>query len=769
MRLVSPASLEGAEKLVFDNLKPWLPTNGVCVNVMLGQDPWDIRPLMLINGKVSLYRFSRPLNQRSLTALAAEMQGFAVIPGWEMKVEARNEAERLLLIRPVYPKTLEEELEKGGALTGQRRQDLVSGLIDVVKMLRKRSLVHGHISLSNIVEVDGAVILLDPRLGALHYSKDEHLAPETNAGEEPRPEADLFGLGSVLSKLLGEDATHQQREIIDRLLLPSPRQRPTIEEVEREFIRALPAQVRASVRAGKFVKKATVIPQTNEGQSSLDQEPSLDVTAPRTSSWRWLVGGVVAVGIGVVGARYAVPSIYYDLARNVSFLAPAADPELQLAWVSNDKGRMRIVAKAAIDEHDPAAENAIIDDTMSGENRPGVGSNLLRVALSDLWVDDLSTTDRRAAIALSVMPIYAEGVKSLPALATLHPGVILAVAGQSQAKNPSKQLSEISIDRLVTLPAPVGPLFAQLKEGGSKNLGDPEVIALAGIVSGNPPADTLDAYIGSESPLPVALARIAIALPLLAANEPTATQLLATLRDRGGEMGQTLSWFDIDGLGIWGKVKSADKLRLILGELPEQQLGVQHYADLLTFPLADVRNKSAQVLRAKFLKGESDQLLLVLGGEQNRLSREQTVAVLSALSLDVTKRAPYVEILFQLKPSPEMVLLVLLARSDKDSTDHFNLEAARYLRKNGEWTATTEMLQILAHHPEPLARSLAYARLSTRDPAQRKILQQRLSEEGDKGLAHRVMEKLEFASSAPAGIGTPVPYAQPSPSTSPIQ
>ena len=769
MRLVSPASLEGAEKLVFENLKPWLPTSGVCVNVMLGQDPWDIRPLMLINGKVSLYRFSRPLNQNALSALVSEMQGFAVIPGWDMKVEARHEAERLLLVRPVFPQTLEEELEKGGELTGQRRQDLVSSLIDVVKMLRKRSLVHGHISPSNIVELDGAVVLLDPRLGALHYSKDEHLAPETNAGEEPRPEADLYGLGSVLLKVLGEHATHQQREIIDRLLLPSPRQRPTIEEVEREFIRALPPQTRASVRAGKFVKKPGIAVSPT-GQSSKVREAGAATSSEATSRPWWMLaaGGLAVLGVGVSLTRYALPSLYYDMARNVSFLAPPSNPELQLAWASNDKGRMRVVAQAAIEEHDPAAENAIIDDTMSGQNRSGVGSNLLRVALSDLWVDDLSSTDRRAALALSVMPIYPEGLKSLPALNTLHPGVILAVAGQSQAKNPSKQLSEISIDQLASLPAPVGTLFAQLRDGGSKSLGDPEVIALAGIVSGNPPADTLEAYIGTESPLPVALARIAIALPLLSANDASAAQLLATLRDRGGEMGQTLSWFDIDGLGIWGKVKSADKLRIILGELPEQQLGVQHYADLLTFPLADVRGKSAQVLKGRFLKGESDQLLLVLGGEQNRLSREQTIALLSALNLDVTKRAPYVEILFQLKPSPEMVLLVLLARSDKDSTDLFNLEAARYLRKNGEWTATTEMLQILAHHPEPLARSLAYARLSTREPAQKKILQQRLSEEGDKALAHRIMEKLEFSSSAPpAGLGTPVPYAQPSPVTTP--
>jgi hypothetical protein len=765
MRLVSPSSLEGAEKLVFENLKPWLPANGVCVNVMLGQDPWDIRPLMLINGKVSLYRFSRPLGQKALAALVAEMQGFAVISGWEMKVEARNEAERLLLVRPVYPTTLEEELENEGALTGQRRQDLVASLIDVVKMLRKRSLVHGHISPANIVAVDGSAVLLDPRLGVLHYSKDEHLAPETNAGEEPRPEADLFGLGSVLSKLLGEDATHQQREIIDRLLLPSPRQRPTIEEVEREFIRTLPPQTRASVRAGKFVKKPAVVPTEKERRGAENGPTARTGNAENRSWMTWAIGALILCGGGVSIAKFTTPSLYYDIARSFTPLAPSSNPELQLAWASNDKGRMRVVAQAAIEEHDPAAESAIVDDTLSGQNRSGVGSNLLRVALSDLWVEDLSATDRRAALALSVMPIYPEGLRTLPPLATLHPGVILAVAGQSQAKNPSKQLSDIPIDRLASLPPPVGPLFEQLKAGGSKTLGDPEVIALAGIVSGNPPADTLDAYIGADSPLPVALARIAIALPLLSANDPSATQLLVILRDRGGEIGQTLSWFDIDGLAIWSKVKSSDKLRLILGELPAEQLGVQHYSDLLTFPLGDVRLKSAQNLKGSFLKSESDQLLLVLSGDQNRFSREQTIALLSALNLDVSKRAPYIEILFQLKPSPDMVLLVLLARSDKDSTDHFNLEAARYLRKNPEWVATTEMLQILAHHPEPLARSLAYARLSTRDPAQKKVLQQRLSEEGDKGLARRILEKLEFSSSgpSPAGLGTPVPYVQPTP------
>jgi hypothetical protein len=305
----------------------------------------------------------------------------------------------------------------------------------------------------------------------------------------------------------------------------------------------------------------------------------------------------------------------------------------------------------------------------------------------------------------------------------------------------TKEIKAMSIDRLAALPPPIGKTFEQLKAAGTASLGAPETIALAGMVSGNPPITTIEAYIGPDSPTPLALSRLAIAMPLLTANESIATNLLRTIRDRGGELGQVLSWFDIDALGLWTKVRSADKLALLLGELPPTQLTVQHYSDLLTYPLAPVRAQSAKRLSSDFIKGETDQLFLVLSSEQNRLTRDQTVALLSALSLDSAKRTPFIASWYELKPAPEMVLLVLLARSNRDATDLFNLEAARYLRKSS-WTATTEMLQILARHPEPLARSLAYMKLSTRDPAQKSILQRRVSEESDPGLLKALTMKL---------------------------
>lgn len=739
MRLVSPDSLQGAEKLVFENLKPWFPAGAVCVNVMLGQDPWDLRPLLFINGKVTLFRFSRPLSVEALNQLAAEMQGFVVIPGWELKVERRGGHERLLMTRPFFQKTLQDSL--GVLPRGAQRQEMVASLIGVVRELERRRLVHGHISPANIAEAEGGLILLDPRLGALHHSHDRYLAPESVSGEEPKPSVDLYGLGCVIDEIMGDEATHQQRQVIDRLRLPSPRQRPSIDEVEREFVRSLPPQSRENLRAGRLINKQKNQSPHEQVSSSYSLASKTETVRGRSALTRYAMVGFVALTIGFVVLKNRAPRTYFDLFGSLPIVVSQHNQEFEIAWASNEKAQMKAVARAAVLEHNPAAQNTIIEDTLSGENRQGVNGQLIRVALNKSWADELSPVDRLAAITLGVQQVLPDGINELPPIEKLHPGVILAIAGQMQPTKANRDIKALSIDRLIQLPAPVGKVFEQLKSTGTKSLGDPEAIALAGMISGKPPASTVEAYIGSETGTPLALSRLAIVMPLLSANEAMSAQLMGTLRDRGGELGQVLSWFDIDALGLWGKTKSSDKLALLLAELPPSPLTLQHYADLLTFPLAPVRAQSAKRISTGLIKGETEQLYMVLAGDQNRLTRDQTVALLSALSLDAPKRIPFIASWFELKPSPEMVVLVLLARSNKDSSDLFNLEAARYLRK-AQWSASTEMLQIMARHPEPLARSLAYAKLTTRDPAQKAILQARVSEETDQGLIRALTTKL---------------------------
>jgi hypothetical protein len=468
---------------------------------------------------------------------------------------------------------------------------------------------------------------------------------------------------------------------------------------------------------------------------------------------RYATIGLITLAISVFVVKNRAPRTYFDLFGSFPLLVSQHNQDYELAWASNEKAQMKAVSRAAVLDHDPAAQNTIIEDTLGGENRQGVNGQLIRVALNKSWAEDLSSTDKQ---------ILPDGIKELPPIENLHPGVILAIAGQTQPTKANKDLRALAIDRLIELPAPVGKVFEQLKATGTKSLGDPETIALAGMVSGNPPAATVDAYIGSDTSTPLALSRLAIVVPLLAANEGMATQLLGTLRDRGGELGQVLSWFDIDALGLWGKAKNSDKLVLLLAELPATPLTLQHYSDLLTFPLAPVRVQSAKKIAAGLVKGEPEQLFMVLAGEQNRLTRDQTVALLSALSLDPAKRIPFIASWFELKPSSDMVVLVLLARSNKDPSDLFNLEAARYLRK-AQWNASTEMLQIMARHQEPLARSLAYAKLSTRDPAQKAILQKRVSEETDQGLLRALTTKLSPPPPPPIELAPAAPLAEASP------
>jgi hypothetical protein len=94
------------------------------------------------------------------------------------------------------------------------------------------------------------------------------------------------------------------------------------------------------------------------------------------------------------------------------------------------------------------------------------------------------------------------------------------------------------------------------------------------------------------------------------------------------------------------------------------------------------------------------------------------------LQLAPEARTPFITAWFDLKPPPDTVLLLLLARASADSTDLFNLEATRYLKRS-EFNYNLDVLKLLAVHPEPLARVLAYTKLDPNEQAQRSVLLER--------------------------------------------
>jgi hypothetical protein len=100
------------------------------------------------------------------------------------------------------------------------------------------------------------------------------------------------------------------------------------------------------------------------------------------------------------------------------------------------------------------------------------------------------------------------------------------------------------------------------------------------------------------------------------------------------------------------------------------------------------------------------------------------IALISALQLAPEARTPYITAWFELNPPADTVLLLLLARASADGNDLFNLEATRYLKRS-EFKANLDTLKLLAVHPEPLARVLAYNNLDPSDQAQRSLLLER--------------------------------------------
>lgn len=736
MRLLSPDELSEEQRSVLDSYRPLLPEGAICVNVMLGAEKWDIRPLVLEGKQVSLCRISRPLSEAQCKTYAAELEGFSVIGSCPGKVVRAPGAQQFFFVRPYVNATLKDQIDSGDLRPGVHNLELAMQLFARLREMRSCSLIHGHICPANLAVVEGALTLLDPLIGAVNCTQEKSVPPELSPGEEPADTADLFGLGFTLSSALGDELSPQQQQVVKRLMLPSPRQRPSLEEAEDAFgYRAAGVGARPG-GAGKMIKRGAAAP----GRIAEAQGRSSKASASWGLSGR-LLAIAVAVAVAGYGCKALWPESYQVLMRRAGLSTRGDSVEWAAAWSSGDAAKMKAVARAALMSGDAAAQDVIIDAIMGGENPPKTTPRLMRVGLNDLWRDQLSDKDVDAVIRLTVASLFKEGLDRMPPLASLHPGVILAVAGEMPPADPTPQLKLIPISAFVSLPDPFGASFRHLNELGVSSAGAPESVALAAIMSGLTSPQLFDAFMGADTSPRSALAKLSIILPIVGSNDAATAQLAASIRDRGGELGQVLGWFDIDDLAKWSKIPGSQKLGLALNQMPEATLTQAQYADLMTFPLPGVREQAALALKKSFFRDIDGNLLLTLSGQGNRLSREETVALVAALALEPSKRVPFIGAWFGLKPSPDTVLLLLLARSGYDSTDTFNLEAARYLRRN-QWTATTEMLKLLAQHPEPLARTLAYTRLDPRDDAQKKILQERISAEKDQGLLKMVMGRL---------------------------
>ena len=799
VKLLSPELLSEEQRRYFDKYRTDA-ASGVCVNVLVGERPWDVRPLYLERGKVFLHRYTQPLDPDVVKRVSAEWAGFVVIPTLSMVVRSPSHLDQLLIVRPYHSKTLKESLsnrKSGGAVSDRAaRLALARSIIEQVGILIKRNLVHGHISPDNIAEHEGQAVLLDPRIGILNGEHDEYTAPElvgsksslpssgasgVSSDDEIPPSVDLFGLGKVLTELLGDTATTDEQQLLLQLTLPSPRQRPTFNAVEELFgVESQKSQGLKVVRGGKVIatrsdvhtSNATLLKGDEGSPESLIREksnPKLAVVSGVTNSKsKGVFGSITWQHVGILAAAVAgtllilerrFPQVYFELAYYVPVLASQRNPEFEVAWESGDRGRMLVVAREAILSKDPAAENAIVNQVTSGGKLPYPQLEVVKRALDPLWRDELSRKDIRAALCIGLSSLVPEGLAEVPPLSSLHPAVQFAVAGVAGARDPNVPppgLKGVPLRGIASLPEPIGSLFATLEQSGVTLLDSPQALGLAAIAAGIPSAAAVEGYLSGATDLQTSLARMALIYPIAKVHTGIAELVVAHIRDSGGGLSEALAWFDVEPVAKWGTVSPSIRLGITLGSVTYPGLDLAQYSDLLKFPLPSVRAGAAKILTEKIFSPAASNMLSYLSGEQNKLTRAQLVALLAALALKTDAGASFVSTWFTtMHPDPTSVLLLLLSRSNLTSEDIFNLEAASFLRKV-EWSATTDMLKLLASHPEPLARSLAYSRLDSTNPPEMSILQERLKIESDANLKRSIelrvggAQKLGQPDAAPA-------------------
>jgi hypothetical protein len=756
VKLVSPEALTEPQSSILNGYSRFFPAGAVCVNVMLGDEPWDLRPLLLSLGKVSIARFSMSLNEATARSIASELEGFSALCNAEQRVQLLPGEGRFMLLRPYFAETLKDEIGKGALVSERHRLDLVQSLIRQVAELSRRNIVHGHISPSNIIRDGSNLRLVDPVVGALHQTADSYLAPETSLGKTPEAVSDLYGLGRTIAILLGESLSARQRSVVEQLMLPTPRQRPPLEEIA--VVLGVGSAIGNSgsdsgdLRAGKPVRSSGRLlkPGTSTNidrvvEHSSDRSAEGDAQGPAKKSGSLLtalfIGGVVLVGgIWILKDRY--PAVYFELTSRFPMLAAQHSAQYEEEWASRDRARMAVVGRAGVIRRETAAINTIVNDLIAGENPDGVHGSLMRVALSDEWRNELTPADKHAALVFALEGLVPEGRAQLPTVAGLHPGVVLAVLGQTPIKSIPVELRQLPIEILTRLPAPFGDLFSQVRAMGVKQAGDSTVVGLAEIVTGNPNSQAFERFLGRDAEAARILAKVSLVFPIVSASDAAASELLAVLGERDGEITTLVRWFDLVDVAGWGTAKAADKVSLILGNLPQSQLSVAQLGDLLAFPIEKVRNQAGLKLREVFPGPEGERLLITLATPAVGLTREQKIALISALALAPQARAPFVSAWFDLAPSADAVLLILLARSNVDSQDLFNLEAARYLRRTS-WNANLDILKLLASHPEPLARLLAYGRLDPSIDEGRSVLLERQRLEKDESCLKALKDRVE--------------------------
>lgn len=795
--LVNLENLDAKQTKVINRYLNLSKTSGVCVGALCGGEEWDLRPVVIEGGIVTVTRFADPdlmLHKTFYDSLRTIHMRLAAnnVAGFRSCGEGEGQ---LWLKRKFYNGTLGDALRLGEPPPPIGIEQ-IQKLIALVHAFHDAGLFHGHLSPSNLALEDDTLIPLD--YGFCSYSNRKattllDLAPELQSGFQPTFATDIFGLGQVIRKLCSHMLTEDHQRFINGMLAPDPFARPAMHRVEGVF-RSLGAHgaggddrggplhtsPRKTIKAGRVIETGrksesnqyasvrqpeyiqsrqpqVMQPQIDPYAAELlarghlvppfEQQPEAAVQprqaaqAPSNSSSNQLfMLMVIAVSVILYFSPVRLDGIANVFNRSAS-AKPKAVPLMTL-WKSGQPSMMQQVATAAV-RMDAVASSVIVKDILEGGKPPLVRTDVIRTTFDNRWQAELSDTDKLIALKLALYQILPATERALPSIDDAHPGVLLALIGNMKLESDGKQFARIAISRMATLPSPIGTAFDGLGKLGVENMEDLSAKALSHIMLGDISENVLVAFFSGKKDIQTSFAKAALLMPVVKNFPDLENKIYDVLASKSEEVGARVAWFVSEKLAGWDKVGTNDMLGIMGGHLPKSELSFEQLADLLKYPAESVRKEAAVKLKEKYFAEQGGGFLGLLMSTLNKLTRAQNLATLVALRQEGESAYTAMNKLFETKPDPQTMLYMLMTRSSMHALDPFNVSAARYL-KNAEWKAGLEELKKLLLHPEPMARALAYSRLDAAKPDEAAVLKKMLTLEPHVRLKEEIKRKLEL-------------------------
>lgn len=756
-KIISVEQFTPAITEVVQNRMQGARLKGVITGALVGDSQWDLRPLVLLDGRVQLLRYLDQFHPVAVSSSASEQDILAELVELGFFEAFGKHEGHFWVVR-----CIEKELLSTSSIV--LTANALRGLVSQVASLHDLGLIHGHISLNNVAIRKGALYLLDPLLcvaSATSRFKKQDLAPELKSGASATYASDSYGLGLILREVFGSSSSQPVfQRFLDSVCSEVPTRRPTLEWIDRALRGKLPQSIPADFEIHQLKRG---FPKLGFALISLGIAITFLAIGLIISQPNQVVPKTNPAPISTINTKIPVENYWssgqVSLMRQVAELAVlqlpetlSESPESPKNWGDTDKNDSAKSEEEHLQIRRDQARLLIIQSAQQDKAPTQVLSSIIKISFDPRWEGELTEDDRLVALKASLGSLLSKEHHSIMLSEKTHPAVLLALVGSVKFESMGDEFNNFSTSQFAKLPSPIGPAFTRLSAHEIKTLDDPIARALSHIAIKNIDSKSIETFLTTNGDLADLLDRLRILKPFLS-QEPTLGELLfEALASKASPAKSLLDWFRSTDFRIWQGASHSDQIAILLESLPKS-LNFEQLGDLLSFPLPQVRELALNRLISDPNLEALRQFISSVSKEQNSLTRSQSITLLTAmkmtsinsssLQVPTEESFAFIKQWFETNPDKKTIAVLLANHKKMGEQDPFVFEACGYLSANlDKFSIPLSVIEDLIIHPEPLARTIGYLKLNPENPDEQQLLIDALRAEPNQRIQVKIRQRL---------------------------